>query len=135
MRTTNQLLIKRVRIYDCIVAVIFIMMLITRFSTNAYIAAVSESSKATIENVVQVYEANPMARLLLNMMGVSYMLSVVAMPALVVALYLMFRRKVLHEKMDIDSLGYYVTLMLAVILINMVNDLGNWLGKYIQMMG
>ncbi len=130
MKQTKQVK-KDLKKFDWMIGFAFVFTQFTRIFTNAYIAATSQASGATITAVTKLYEANPVAQLLLNMQGTKAILASLVIPATIIAVYWVYRRKVLKGKMDIDSLGYYTYMIFLIFFINFLSDAAILMGKLI----
>ena len=120
---------KRMRRCDWFIGCAFVFMILIRVFTTLYISSVSQATNATISSIAIAYEANPLAKLLLNMSGSKYILMTLLLPAVTLATYAVFRKKVKENKMEVQQLEWFSYIMFLVTLLNMISDWCNFVGK------
>lgn len=128
---------KEIKVCDWIMFATLIMILATRFMTMSYMSHIekeittNESAKIGINKIINLYELNPMIKLLVNLKQIGYILLYFLIPATAFSVYLFFRRRVLRGRLDIEVLQHFVIFAFFVMLFNIVNDLGALVGKWI----
>lgn len=122
---------KTVRFYDIIIFLAFLFLIGTRIATLLYVSSVTEMTKATIEQVTTLVEANPFAKWFLTLNQVKAVLLSLVLPSFGIALYIYYRKKVLNMRFDVTSLAFYVWFTFYVLLLNVINDFSMLLGRMI----
>lgn len=122
---------KEITVYDILVIGMFILILISRFCSIAFFYDVSQTTKADIEKVVEVYEANPLIKWSSYLTRISTMINLVVIPAALVALYIIFRKKVVEGKLPIDHLAFYTTFAFCAFAMYALNDAAFFLSKWL----
>jgi len=107
---------------DWMVAAAVFMMISVRIMTILVMTQTAEISGTTIEQVAVSYEANPVMKAAINLKGSTFALQFVVIPAVSIATYLLFRRRVLAGRMDSDLLSYFVQFIFFLMLLNFLND-------------
>jgi len=120
---------KEIRKCDIFMIFIFLFIMGTRILTVFMMSHTAEVTKASIEDVVEVFEANPVAKTILNLRNSSYMLTFLVIPAMGLTLYIYYRKKVQRGKINPESFGYYILFLFFVMLSNFLNDLVMVLGR------
>jgi len=120
-----------IKVCDILVILTIIFLIGTRICTLLYISNISEFSGTQIENVVKLYEANPLAKLFLNLNGIRAILSSLILPAWGFALYIYIRNKVKKGLVEPDTLQFYVLFAFCIFFLNIINDLSMLLGRII----
>ena len=113
---------KEIRDADILVWVSFGLMLLVKFCTIFLFVQISTETKADIEAVVTRYEANPLMELAGKLNNIGLVLGMIILPAGLMALYYLMRRKVLAGKTDIQTLSFFVQFAFFALLINICND-------------
>lgn len=113
---------KRFLISDIFVILIVIFAFIVRYLTIGFMMYTAEDTKADIDAVYTAYEANPVAKFVLQMRGIKGILTDLVFPAILIATYIYFRSKVKKGRMDIDALRYHTNILFFAMLINVIND-------------
>ena len=109
----------------------FFMFLAVRFMTVMIMSNLVQVTGAEITNVVNLFEANPLAKWLLNLKQMSFIANFIMLPAISMALYLYFRQRVKNGKMEFVDLCYFVNFAFIFLLINVVNDGASLAGRLI----
>ena len=104
---------------DILVIIALFMFLFTHFATVAIINKKVEVSGAEYAAVVELTEANPIAKWWLLSKKFGIILSVLIVPALVFGYYWFIRKR-----MKPDELKFYVYVVFFIALSNVVNDAG-----------
>lgn len=100
----------------------FVMMLAVKFMTIFMFVQIHQDTGAEIESVAVAYEANDIFRLALSMGKIGVVIEMIIMPAGLMAYYYLLRRKVLHGKLDINTLMFFVQFIFFALVINVIND-------------
>lgn len=124
---------KEIRYCDWLVWISFGLMLIVKFFSIFLFVQVHEESGAALESVATNYEANPFFKIAIQSKLIGYILSVIILPASVMAYYYYMRRKVLIGKVELDTLTFFVQFAFFAMLINIVNDGAALFSKLYQM--
>lgn len=119
---------KDVKMTDYLVFIVIILMIIARLISYGYVSYMSEVTGTQIEQVVQVFEANPLAKVHSALQNVALLIVNLIMPSAIVALYIYFKRKVLQGKMDVDILVMFTTYILIAISLDVINDISIFIG-------
>ena len=122
---------KAVRYCDLIFWVSFALMLGTRFLTLANFSFIHKESGVEIREITKIYEANPIAKLAINLEQVNFMLFSFVLPAIGAATYFYFRGKVKRGKVPVDGFVYIMNFSFFVALTNIFNDLSVFFGKWL----
>ena len=117
---------KQLRHLDWLVVITIIFFLGTHAATQLIITKEVERTGASYENVVNVIEANPVARIWLLSRNIGVILSYLLVPALIFGSYFYYRRRLL-----LQDLRYFVTVVFFFSLLNIVNDVSILLGQYL----
>jgi hypothetical protein len=123
--------LKQIVMYDCFMGATFILMTIARILSLTYFSAIANETKADIETVKQVYEMNPVAKMIFSLDRIGTVLQVMLIPAMTLAIYFYYRRKTLQGKMDLDILGFFVNFTFFIVFFNIVNDLSALIGRWL----
>ncbi len=110
------------RYTDILIWVSFGLMLVIKFLTIFIFLQVSEDTGAEIEAVATAYEQNPIAKMLMSLESIRFMVSVMILPAIGMALYYLMRRRVKKGKVDMDTLTFFVQFVFFLLLVNIIND-------------
>ena len=113
--------------YDHMVGFAFLLMVVAHASTNYLIWShrqVAESLNIA-QDVVNVYEANPLARWFFGIERGKLIYSLVIMPSLFIGIYYYITRKYKTEPLIAESLALMVLLMAV---LNATNDVSILLG-------
>ena len=114
------------------IALCIITHLITTSVISNYQTSVApQETQATLKQITNIIEQNPLAKIMLNLKGIGYILSNILVPAMVFALYWYLRRQVLKGKGSIDGLVYFSYVSIFIFLINVFNDVGILIGQLI----
>lgn len=113
---------KQIRYCDILVWVSFGLMLLVKFCTVFLFLQIHEDTKAEIEAVITKYEANPLMELAGKFNNIGLVLGMFVLPAGLMALYYLIRRKVIAGKTDIIVLNFFVQFAFFALLINICND-------------
>jgi hypothetical protein len=105
------------------------MMLLVKFCTIFAFVIIHEETGAEINAIATAYEGNDLFRIALSLDKIGFIITVIVLPAALMALYLHMRRKVREGKVDIATLEYYVYFTFFALLINITNDGAGLLGK------
>lgn len=84
---------------------------------------------AEIQAVQTAYEANPIFKSLMQLKGIGYMLQFLIIPSFGCALYFLFRRKVLYDDYNVDTLQFMVLFIFWHMLFNFINDVVQLIGR------
>lgn len=109
----------------------FIFMLLTRFFTAFVIMDTAEITEADIDKVIEVFEANPIAKYVISLRQFGMIVQLIMIPALTMAGYFYFRRKVKQEKLSAEVLQFFVAYGFFAFLINAINDAAVFLATLI----
>jgi len=126
---------KQLRYNDIVVWVSFGLMLLVKLFTIFLFVQITEETKASIEAVATVYEANPLAKIAINLKQIGMVLIVLVLPGSAMAGYYYMRRKAVKGKIDVDHLTFFVQFAFFTLLINIVNDGAALLSKMVQVIG
>ena len=126
---TEQTKAKALHECDIIFWVAFMLFIMTRVLTVGTLSYIAQDTQTEIKEVAIAYEANPIARSFILIEQSKYVVFYVALPALVIATYWFFRRRVKFNKMQTDDLVYYLNIFLAVMVLNVLNDASVFIGK------
>lgn len=108
---------QEIKRYDRIVLITFIFLILTRICTLGYIAHIQDITSESVQNVVSLFEANPIMKYVLVMQNLQKIILTMVIPSFGVALYIYLRKKV-----NIDVLGFFVNFIFLICLLNMIND-------------
>lgn len=114
---------KGIRYCDIMVTIAIFLMLSTRIITVLYLMSISSVSGQDIKDVAVSYEANPVVRWFISLKNVGMMLNLLVIPAFIIALYIMFKRSVLHHRWSIENLTFFANFMVILFAMNIINDL------------
>ena len=103
----------------------------THAFTQIAIAHYHQETKAEIVQITNLVEQNPIAKIILNLGGIGFIISNLVLPAMVFAFYWYLRRQVIKGKSNIDSLIYFSHITCLLFMINIVNDIALVLGELI----
>lgn len=116
---------------DIMIALTVVFVMAVRIFTLIFMAKTAALTGAEIEQVMTIYESNPMAKYFLSLEQMKYAFNFIVLPGLVIATYLYFRKRTTKGKMDIDSLSYFTYLFFCVMLINFLNDCAALAGRFL----
>lgn len=122
---------KEIKMCDVLIVIAFLCVLGTRMFTMFYIANMAEQTQQSVEKVLELFEANPVARLYLNLTMILRILTSLVVPAGGVALYWYFRDKTLRGDIDVSSLSFFCIYATLLLLLNVANDFAVFLGNLI----
>ena len=123
---------KRILICDILVWTSFVLMLAVKFMTVFTFTKIQEISGAEIESVATAFEQNQLFKIMLNLKNIGYVLGVIILPAMLMTYYFYMRRKVLENKVNIESLEYFVYFAFFSLILNIVNDGAGMLGIFLR---
>jgi hypothetical protein len=130
---------KEIRTCDIIITIAVLLMIGTHMTTNFLIQLKSKETKADIESVVKVYEANPFAKLVFLSSDILQLVFKLLLPAFAIGLYLFYRRSVMKAKQDkmlfLMSLQLYSVIFLLIMFLNFLNDFSILAGLLARMYG
>jgi len=129
MSYTSKKIKKQVKYCDWMMVTVFIFMLLTRILTISYFAQISEETGVSIEKIATAYEQSPVTATLINLRKTGGILLTLILPAMVMAVYIAFRKLALKGKIDIRDLMYAVNLAFFIFFINVVNDTTYYLAR------
>jgi len=123
---------KQVKYCDWMMVTVFIFMLLTRIFTISYFVEISKETGVAIEKIATAYEQSPVTAMLINLRKTGGILLTLILPAMVMAVYIAFRKLALKGKIDIKDLMYAVNLAFFIFFINIVNDAAFYLTKILN---
>jgi len=123
---------KEVKKCDILFGIAFVLFLLSHFFTVLIVTSIQEDTGVQIEQINRVIETNPLARVVLNLHHMQYILQFVFVPALVATIYFIFRKRVLEMKTELLTFQYYIFLAFFIYLIVVVNDGGTLAGRLLQ---
>jgi hypothetical protein len=117
---------------DVTVFSIFLMMLLLRFTTEAYMVNIApKMTGEQISSAAEIFESNPFARIVMDLKNTGFIMEYILFPATIIALYIFLRNRTAKGRMDIDALQYYVNVIYLSLIINVMNDLSLFLAKVV----
>ena len=113
---------RRLKTCDRMFILIVCLMIMVRILSFSVLAYTARDTKADIEAVAIVYEANPIAKILLLLNHSGVLIFNIGLPAVVIATYLYFRSKVKSKKVPSEALFYYLNVAVFSLILNILND-------------
>lgn len=119
-----------IRQCDWVIWVAFCLMLVVRFLSMMVFYSVHVDTAASIGDVVVAYEANPVAQWVFGLSKWGFLLGNLIVPGLAMSTYYLFRYFAVRKKYNRMYLQFFVNFVFFTMLINVVNDLAVFIGKY-----
>jgi RsiW-degrading membrane proteinase PrsW (M82 family) len=129
--TKQQLLNSNIRANDVLIVLGLLLMIFARVLTMTYISAIVTETKANIEAVNNLYEANPFAKMTLRLRSLGTLIQMVMIPAFGLATYIYFRKKAKEGKLEVMMLSFFVNLYFFTMVLDVINNLALVFGKMI----
>ena len=111
-----------IRWCDFMVISYFIMYLICHFCTNFVTTDRAAYSEAEVKQIVNILETNPIAKAIYQLDGVKMLMFNVAIPGMIMALYLYIRKRVKKGLVNVETLSYFCALATFSLIVNVFND-------------
>jgi len=114
---------KELRKTDILICFTLFFMIFVQYSTIGFIHYVSETTGADIKAVAIMYEQNPVAQYTILANKFVFVMQSLIIPGLLLAVYFMFRRKVMYGQLDLQGFMFYTQLFFFIMFMNFLNDI------------